>query len=113
MEHTISIFNMCLKNEDMYYTVSYIRVKIVVGKAKAEGCETFDYLEGETGDKIGDIALPEAEGGTYQWKTLQSTVVVSGNEYEVVFKPADMTNYDWSDVPDTATHIRVLYLRLL
>ena len=86
-------------NEDMYYTVSYIRVKVVVGKAKAEGCETFDYLEGETGDKIGDIALPEAEGGTYQWKTLQSTVVVSGNEYEVVFKPADMINYDWSDVP--------------
>ncbi len=86
-------------NEEMYYTVSYIRVKVVVGKAKASGCETFDYLEGETGDKIGDIVLPEGEGGTYQWKTLQSTVVVSGNEYEVVFKPADITNYDWSDVP--------------
>lgn len=86
-------------NTENYTVIRNIRIKVVVQKA----IPTYEKLESvsqDCGFTLGDIVLPEVEGGTYQWITTSSTIPIDGTQYQVGFKPTDMSNYDWTALDD-------------
>ena len=86
-------------DQTMYEKVSDITVKLVVQPKKVT---TFSpnvtELEVEEGKMLGDITLPTSEDGTYSWHTIATTIPENEGTYEVLFKPNDVKNYDWSGV---------------
>ena len=86
-------------DQAMYEKVSHITVKLVVQPKKVT---TFSpnvtELEVEEGKMLGDITLPTSEDGTYSWHTIATTIPENEGTYEVLFKPNDVKNYDWSGV---------------
>ncbi len=77
-----------------YSNVTYISISVQVNAKEMQvpvpaGLKTFK------GNTIGQVELPEVEGGTYKWVTASGTIVEDGQQYKLVFVPDDTTNYNW------------------
>ena len=55
-------------------------------------------IDAKSGDKVSDIALPEVEGGVYEWVTLANTELEDKGIYRIKFVPNDIIHYDWSEI---------------
>ena len=51
------------------------------------------------GTVLGDVELPDVDGGYYYWYTAKTTVINESGDYKVCYKPNDITNYDWTENP--------------
>ncbi len=78
-----------------YQTVKNISVYVEVQKA-VPTYKKIESVSQDVGLTLGDLVLPDVEGGKYQWITTTSTVPVDGTAYQVGFKPNDTRNYDWA-----------------
>ncbi len=85
-------------DEDVYERAEHIEIEVEVKPAEAKFTQAIDKLTAKENDTLADIVLPEAENGIYTWYTDRTTVAEDGGTYRLCFKPADITNYDWSGV---------------
>lgn len=84
------------KDEVVYARVPDIKITVKVNPAKAEFTYTIDEISVAKGTVLGNVTLPEAEKGTYEWVTDKSLVLTESGSYEVCYKPEDITHYDWT-----------------
>ena len=47
---------------------------------------------------LGDIVLPDVDGGKYQWVNAPTLRPTDGAMYQVVYIPEDTINYDWTQI---------------
>lgn len=85
-------------DEDVYERAEHIEITVEVKPAEAKFTQAIDKLTAKENDTLADIVLPEAENGIYTWYTDRTTKAEDGGTYKLCFKPADITNYDWSGV---------------
>lgn len=85
-------------DEDVYERAEHIEIEVEVKPAEAKFTQAIDKLTAKENDTLADIVLPEAENGIYTWYTDRTTKAEDGGTYKLCFKPADITNYDWSGV---------------
>ena len=85
-------------DEDVYERAEHIEITVEVKPAEAKFIQAIDKLTAKENDTLADIVLPEAENGIYTWYTDRTTKAEDGGTYKLCFKPADITNYDWSGV---------------
>lgn len=85
-------------DEDVYERAEHIEITVEVKPAEAKFTQAIDKLTAKENDTLADIVLPEAENGIYTWYTDRTTRAEDGGTYKLCFKPADITNYDWSGV---------------
>lgn len=70
----------------------YITVEVTPKEVTAkipEGLKTY------RGNTLGQVELPQAEGGIYKWLTAASMVVAENTNYKAVFIPDSNTNCKW------------------
>ena len=87
------------KNENVYEVVQDVVITVTVEPAKAEFTSTLDTLTVKKGTVLGDVELPDVDGGYYYWYTAKTTVINESGDYKVCYKPNDITNYDWTENP--------------
>ena len=85
-------------DEDVYERAEHIEITVEVKPAEAKFTQAIDKLTAKENDTLADIVFPEAENGIYTWYTDRTTKAEDGGTYKLCFKPADITNYDWSGV---------------
>lgn len=85
-------------DDDVYERAEHIEITVEVKPAEAKFTQAIDKLTAKENDTLADIVLPEAENGIYTWYTDRTTKAEDGGTYKLCFKPADITNYDWSGV---------------
>ena len=85
-------------DENVYERAEHIEITVEVKPAEAKFTQAIDKLTAKENDTLADIVLPEAENGIYTWYTDRTTKAEDGGTYKLCFKPADITNYDWSGV---------------
>ena len=85
-------------DEDVYERAEHIEITVEIKPAEAKFTQAIDKLTAKENDTLADIVLPEAENGIYTWYTDRTTKAEDGGTYKLCFKPADITNYDWSGV---------------
>ena len=85
-------------DEDVYERAEHIEITVEIKPAEVKFTQAIDKLTAKENDTLADIVLPEAENGIYTWYTDRTTKAEDGGTYKLCFKPADITNYDWSGV---------------
>lgn len=58
-----------------------------------------EAIKANAGDTLADVTLPNSSIGTYSWPDSSLSVgdvTDEGNEFDILFTPADTVNYDWS-----------------
>ena len=86
------------KNGDIYEVVEDITITVTVEPAKPEFKPELDAITVKQGTVLGDVELPDVEGGYYYWDTAKTTVINETGDYKVCYKPNDITNYDWTEI---------------
>ena len=75
-----------------------IEVTLTVNAATPDYNESLKEVELLCDETLGDVLLPDADGGRYQWVSSTSTEPVEGESYQMIYIPEDTTNYDWTTV---------------
>lgn len=81
-----------------YKTKSGVEVTLTVNAATPDYKETLTEVEVFCDETLGDVLLPDADGGRYQWVSATTTEPEDGASYQVIYIPEDTTNYDWTTV---------------
>uniref|UniRef100_UPI003FEE5294 leucine-rich repeat protein n=1 Tax=Coprococcus sp. TaxID=2049024 RepID=UPI003FEE5294 len=85
------------KNGDIYENAEDITITVMVEPAKPGFKPELDAITVKQGTVLGDVELPDVEGGYYYWYTAKTTVINEAGDYKVCYKPSDITNYDWTE----------------
>lgn len=85
------------KNGDIYENAEDITITVTVEPAKPGFKPELDAITVKQGTVLGDVELPDVEGGYYYWYTAKTTVINEAGDYKVCYKPSDITNYDWTE----------------
>ena len=67
---------------------------------------TVDEVNGgtyEPGKKLGDVTVPEVQGGTLAWSDGETALNAGANSAQAVFTPSDKANYEDTTVTGTVT----------
>ena len=81
-----------------YTSKAGIEVTLTVAPATPDYKETLTQVEVLCDEELGDVLLPDVDGGRYQWVTSTATKPEDGKAYSVIYLPEDTANYDWTTV---------------
>jgi len=88
-----------IPTDSNYLTVYNVPITLIVEPATPQ-YNGIESLRVECGKALGNMELPNAENGEYQWISDTTTMPSHGQTYVIGFAPHDSTNYDWTSVPN-------------
>ncbi len=95
-EHTCYV--TYIPTSKKYKTKTGIEVTLTVTPATPTYQETLTEVTLFCDETLGDVLLPDVDGGRYQWVSATSIEPEDGESYSVIYLPEDTVNYDWSSV---------------
>ena len=81
-----------------YKAKTGVEVTLNVQPATPDYNETLTETSVICDGTLGDIVLPDVDGGKYQWVSAANIQPADGAMYQVVYIPEDTTNYDWTQI---------------